>query len=215
MATTAPPGYTQTQSVIGCPGCQAQIGVPLGTAAGAQLQCPTCKAVVGVPAAAAPAPVAAATQQLIQCPSCKQNVGVPPGCAPGSQLSCPSCKAMMAIPGAAHASHAATNVVVVTNTRNGSNREESDAQMFFLIGFFCSCLWLYCAYKFLKHANPRVSRWGKFSLFAFLFFCALEIGLTIFYVDHFASIAKTYSYGYGYSSGYGYYNSYYKTYTYG
>ena len=71
---TAPPAYggqpqmAQPQMVqpvaaappsqIGCPGCQAVIGIPPGTPPGGQLQCPTCQTVMAVPGAAAPAPAA-------------------------------------------------------------------------------------------------------------------------------------------------------------
>jgi len=41
-----------TQSVIACPTCQAQVGVPPGTAPGAQLACPGCQGIMAVPGGA-------------------------------------------------------------------------------------------------------------------------------------------------------------------
>jgi transcription elongation factor Elf1 len=102
-----------SQSIAACPYCRTELGLPVGTTEGMELQCPNCsrefKLTKGGDKAAMYAGIADAVrrsarskpqarkvaddtdQNTVSCPHCGIELGLPANVSAGARLECPSC----------------------------------------------------------------------------------------------------------------------------
>lgn len=61
-------------------------------------------------------------------------------------------------------------------------QDEKISMLFFILGFVFHIFWIVTAIMYRNHPSPAVSRWGRYSLIAFLVTLALSVLFALFYL---------------------------------